>query len=150
MNVIVPLLRGVGITCAVAGSIGLFLTAFNIPFVNTFLLSIVFQFIAFYFYGEYIRRKNNKIKLEAEIKLEQEKSQQFTNVTCPCDRQIQSTIPININSDNSYMCPGCQKNISVYIETKTALATTPLVINPLEAPLIAEEVNKILNKNAIQ
>jgi transposase-like protein len=108
----------------------------------------VCQFIIFYFYGEYVRRKNNKIRLEAELKLEEEKSRQYANVVCPCDRQILSTIPLSLNMENRYSCPGCKKDISVFVETKTALTTVPLLNNPLDAPLIAEEVNKLLKSDA--
>ena len=148
MNLLLPLLRGVGITCIVSAAVGLFLVPFSIPFINTFIFTLVCQFIIFYFYGEYVRRKNNKIRLEAELKLEEEKSRQYANVVCPCDRQILSTIPLSLNMENRYSCPGCKKDISVFVETKTALTTVPLLNNPLDAPLIAEEVNKLLKSDA--
>jgi len=113
------------ITLLVSTIFGIILNSFGFGFLPSFLLFTLLQFIIFYFYGEYIKRKNNKIKLDVELKLFQEQSRQMTIVTCPCDRNIETTIPININGENKYKCPGCIKDVTVFLTTKTALATTP-------------------------
>lgn len=141
------LLKSLILTAGVAAAFSFFLLSFGINFFQSFIALIVIQFIFFYFYGEYLKRKNAKLTIEAELRLAEENSKQTTVVTCPCDRNIETVIPINLNSDNNYMCPGCNKNISVFITTKTALATTPVTVNPLEGPIFMESLDKIINKS---
>lgn len=87
------------------------------------------------------------MQMDAQIKYAEIQSSQSTTVTCPCDRNLQTTIPININGENSYTCQGCEKLIKVSIETKTALATTPVVSSPLDSPLFLDHVEKLLKKD---
>lgn len=150
-NILLTLLKSIFLTFIVAAAISYFISFFGIPFLQSFFLFIVVQFLGFYFYGQYQRNKNIKITLQKELKEIEEFNKQSTTVNCPCDRNIETTIPIDVNGDNQYMCPGCNKNISVFITTKTALATNPLSINPLESPIFLESVEQKLKeqKNAI-
>lgn len=87
------------------------------------------------------------MQVDAQIKFAELQSAQSTTVTCPCDRNLQTTIPIKINEENTYTCQGCNKLIKVGIETKTALATTPVTLNPLDSPLFVDQVEKLLQKD---
>jgi len=150
-NILFALLKSIVITFIVAASVSYFITFFGVPFIQSFALFIVIQFLGFYFYGQYIKNKNRKIALQRELKEIEELNRQSTVVNCPCDRNIQANIPIDINGENQYICPGCNKNIAVYITTKTALATTPLSVNPLESPIFLESIEQKLKeqKNAV-
>lgn len=146
-QIFLTLFKSVIITFSVAAAFSYFLTTFGINFFQSFIALIAIQFIFFYFYGEYFKRKNSKLQLDAEIKLAEEIAKQSTTVTCPCDRKIQTTIPIKVDGLNEYKCPGCEKNISVHVSTKTYLATTPLLNNPIDAPLFADVIEAIIEKN---
>jgi hypothetical protein len=102
------------ITLVVSTIFGIIASSFGFSFLPSFSLFTLLQFIGFYFYGEHIKRKNNKIKLEAELKIFEEQSKQITIVTCPCDRNIETTIPININGENKYKCPGLYKGYNCF------------------------------------
>ena len=141
------LIKGITITMLVAGTISYFLSHFLAPFVPTFLVLVLFQFVFFYFYGEYRKRKFLKIQMETQVKYDEMQSAQSTTVTCPCDRNLQTTIPIKFNEENTYNCQGCNKQIKVSIETRTALATNPVIINPLDSPLFVEQVERLLKKD---
>lgn len=143
---LLTLFKSIFITVAVAGVIGYFLIALGVPFFNSFAFCILVQFLFFYFYGEYLKNKKNKFLLQRQLKEIEEENKQSTVVTCPCDRAIQTTIPIDINYDNSYTCPGCDKSISVFISTKTALATIPVAVNPLDVPMFVDMVEKKLKE----
>lgn len=145
-NIFFTLLKSIILTLTISGIVGFFLLIFNIPFIQSFLFFTAVQFIFFYFYGNSVKNKTNKLILETELKAIEERSKQTTTVLCPCDRNIQTTIPLSINGDNSYMCPGCDKKISVFIETKTALSTTPVSTEIIEAPLFVDAVKKMIEK----
>lgn len=146
--VLVTLFKSISITILVATSLSYFLASFAIPFLNTFVFCIIAQFLFFYFYGEYVKNKKNKFILAMELKEIEEQNKQSTIVTCPCDRNIQTTIPIDINGINDYVCPGCYKNIAVYVTAKTALATTPVSVNPLESPIFLNAIEEKIKPNA--
>lgn len=142
------LTRSVTITLLVAIIFSYFLTYMGLPFLPTCLALIILQFIVFYFIGEYVNNRKIKLLISADTEITKERLKQFTSVVCPCDRKIETDIPIKISEPNSYRCPGCDKQISVFVETKTALSTEPLFVNPLDTPLITEEVEKMIKNNA--
>ena len=39
-------------------------------------------------------------------------------------------VPISLNERNEYNCPGCKKDINVFVDLKTALVTTPVLEPP--------------------
>lgn len=92
------------------------------------------QFLGFFFYGEYIRLRDNRIALMAEITAIEQISKISTKVICPCDRRIKSIQPIDINGENTYICDGCDKKIGILIEPKTVLVTEPIEQTLLDDP----------------
>lgn len=150
-DILLMLLKSLVITFIVAAAASYFIAFFGIPFFQSFALFVALQFLGFYFYGQYQKNKSIKIALQRELKEIEELNRQSTIVSCPCDRNIQANIPIDINGENNYLCPGCNKNIAVFITTKTALATNPLTINPLESPIFLESIEQKLKeqRNAI-
>lgn len=136
-ELLLKIAKGLAITLIVAFIISLFLTSFNFPFLYSFILFIGIQFLFFYFYGEYNLRKNSKIRLDAELKLAQERARQTTDVLCPCDRAIISPVVIDLSKPvNKYICPGCNKNISVFSEFKTALSTEPISVEEINIQMV--------------
>ena len=136
---IIKLIKSVFITIIVSSFLSLFLVNFSFPFLYSFLFFIGIQFLFFYFYGEYIIRKNNRLKIQAELKVLEENARQMSEVICPCDRRIVSKVPIDLSLDtNKYTCPGCSKNISVFVDFKTALSTDPISLNPLDLPIVSQ------------
>ena len=113
------------ITVIVAAILSFLVNSLGFAFFPSFLFFILVQYVGFYFYGEHIKRRTNKLKIETELRVLEEQSKQKATVICPCDRGIETTIPININGENRYKCPGCIKDVTVFVTTKTALATTP-------------------------
>lgn len=53
-------------------------------------------------------------------------SKQGVEVTCPCSRAIKNLIPVQLNTDNSYKCLDCSRNVTVNVEVKTFLETQPV------------------------
>lgn len=86
----------------------------------------ILQFVGFYFYSGYVQRK--KELNDRLIALEEEKilSKITAEVTCPCDRNMKASVPINLDERIEYRCPGCEKTIHVIPNFKTALVTTPV------------------------
>lgn len=141
------LAKSLAIVFLVSCTFSYFLVLVGANFLASFLSLTILQFLFFYFYGEFVTSRNVKLLLQTEIDIAKENSKQVAQVTCPCDRKILSSIPININAPNSYSCPGCDKQISVFVETKTALSTQPIITDPLTSPIIIKEIeNKIKNE----
>jgi transposase-like protein len=124
----------------------LFLLNFSFNFFYSFLFFTLAQFIGFYFYGEYIKFINSKLAIEAEIKAMEEISKISTDVICPCDKRIVTTIPLNLKEKNEYICQGCTKKVSVFIETKTAIATEPMDETLLDDVKFIEEIKEIVKQ----
>lgn len=146
-TLLLKLFKSLFITLIVSGSISYFLTYAGIYFLPSFILFTVIQFLFFYFYGEYVNKKNLSTLIEAETRIFKEKQKQSTIVVCPCDRKIETTIPINLDKQNSYICPGCDKKVSVFVETKTALSTEPVDMVDVNLPIIYDRVEKLLKTN---
>lgn len=118
------------LTLSIAGICSWPLTYLGINFFSGLASFTVLQFVGFYFYTEYVRRKNTLQEQAFILAREAELSKQGAEVICPCDRNIKCFVPIILNEYNSYNCPGCKKDIHVMINYKTALVTTPVTDPP--------------------
>lgn len=111
---------------AVASVVGVFFTSFGVNFLIGALLGVAIQFGFYYGFvnalNAYVLLKNKKIENERLKEL----SFQGLRVTCPCHKRIEDFVPIKLNTQNYYKCTECNKNISVYIDAETAIATEPL------------------------
>lgn len=87
--------------------------------------------IGFYFYGEHVKRKNAEIQAQLELESAIQLKKITADVVCPCDKKVETTIPIDMNGDNSYICSQCDKKIKVIVTTKTFLKTDPISQDPL-------------------
>jgi hypothetical protein len=123
---------------------GLFCLNFGFNFWITTLFFFILQFIGFYFYGEYVKRRNAIIEAELEMIAAAELAKITADVVCPCDKKVQNRIPIEMNVDNSYTCSQCNKRIGVIVDVKTTLKTEPLEQNPLADPLVIKNVEEAI------
>jgi len=124
------LLSSLAITSAVAAVAAWPLTYLGIWFLSSWAFFMVLQFVGFYFYFEYVRRKTALEEQAFLLAREAELSKQGAEVTCPCDRGIKCFVPITLNERNEYVCPGCKKDINVLVDLKTVLVTTPILEPP--------------------
>lgn len=115
---------------------GLFLLNFGFNFWVSTIFFFLLQFVGFYFYGEHVKRKNATFQAQLEMQIATELKKITADVVCPCDKKVQTTIPIEMNIDNSYICSQCSKRIGVIVETKTVLKTDPISKDPLLNPAI--------------
>lgn len=125
-----------GITLLVSVLGGLFLLNFGFNFWVSTIFFFLLQLVGFYFYGEHIKRKNAILQAQLEMQIATELKKITADVVCPCDKKVQTTIPIEMNTDNSYICSQCSKRIGVIVETKTVLKTDPISKDPLLNPEI--------------
>lgn len=125
-----------GITLLVSVLGGLFLLNFGFNFWVSTIFFFLLQLVGFYFYGEHIKRKNAILQAQLEMQIATELKKITADVVCPCDKKVQTTIPIEMNTDNSYICSQCSKRIGVIVETKTVLKTDPISKDPLSNPEI--------------
>ena len=123
---------------------GLFFLNFHFNFWATSSFLFILQFIVFYFYGESVRRKNAFIQAKLELEAAAELKKISADVVCPCDKKIQSTIPIEMNTDNSYICGACTKRIGISLNVKTFLKTDPIDSDPLSSIEIVQKVEEAL------
>lgn len=132
------------ITTTVSVLSGLFFLNLNFNFWFTASFFFILQVIGFYFYGEHVKRKTAIIQAELELIAEAEMKKITVDVVCPCDKKVQTTIPIEMNSDNSYICGQCDKKIRVLLEAKTVLKTDPILTDPLKSPDLLNTIQEAL------
>lgn len=75
-----------------------------------------------------------------------EYSKQGMETTCPCYKNKKVFIPIRLDTDNSYKCIDCDKNVSVKVDVKTFLATEIIDLDQSEKAFI-DAVKKIKESN---
>ena len=143
-NIFYKILFSFIITSLISTLAATFFLNFGFNFILSFIFFFILQIIGFYFYGEYIKRKNAGIIADLELRAAAELKKITADVTCPCDKKIQTRIPIDTSGDNWYTCGQCNKKVSVLIETKTALRTDPIIGDPLSNPDFVGSVEKIL------
>lgn len=132
------------ITLAIALLGSLFLLNFGFNFFISFFFLIILQFVGFYFYGDYVKRKNAVIQAKLELMAASELKKITVDVVCPCDKKVETTIPIEMNSENVYTCGQCNKKIKIILDAKTALKTDPLLEDPLKNPDLIEKFEEVL------
>lgn len=143
-DILKKLLYSLAITICVSILGGLFCLNFGFNFWITSAFFFILQFIGFYFYGEHVKRRNAIIEAEFEMIAASELAKITADVVCPCDKKVQTTIPIQMNIDNSYTCSQCSKRIGVILNVKTVLKTEPLQQDPLVNPIVAKNVEEAL------
>ena len=123
---------------------GLFCLNFGFNFWITCSFFFISQFVVFYFYGESVKRKNALIEASLELEAISQLKKITADVVCPCDKKTQTTIPIEMNSDNSYVCGGCNKRIGIALDVKTFLKTDPITNDPLVDKDLLQQVEEVL------
>jgi len=108
--------------------IGFILKTFNVPLLYGISLGIIAQFGLNYAFVSIL----NAVVALKNKKLENERIKEFSlqglEVTCPCPLRKTEFVPIVLNTNNTYKCDHCQKNVSVYIVPETALITETLAM----------------------
>lgn len=99
----------------------------GVSFVSGFVFFTILQLVGFYFYSEHVKRRMMIEEQQLIAMREAELSKQGAEVVCPCDRNMRAFVPIMLNGRNEYTCPGCDKEINVAVNLKTALITTPIL-----------------------
>ena len=121
------LLSQLVILLSIASLIGITFTAYKLNFIVGFFLGIFIQFGAYY---AYVTTLNAYVAL-TDKKLENERikdlSFQSIEVVCPCYKKVKDVVPVRLNTDNKYKCAECNKTVSVYISTETAIVTEPIL-----------------------
>jgi DNA-directed RNA polymerase subunit RPC12/RpoP len=53
-------------------------------------------------------------------------------------------VPLDMNTENSYICSQCTKKVGVILDVKTVLKTEPIQEDPLRNPQIIKDVEEAL------
>jgi hypothetical protein len=143
-DILKKLLYSFGITALVSVLGRLFCMNFGFNFWITSSFLFLLQIVGFYFYGEHVKRKNAFIQAKLELDAITELRKISVDVVCPCDKKAQTTIPLDMNTDNSYICSQCAKKVGVILDVKTVLKTEPIQEDPLRNPQIIKDVEEAL------
>ena len=113
----------------VSSSVAFLLTDNKVSFAKAFIATTIAQILLYRLYVWINELWIEKI-LNERIS---EFSKQGCEVTCPCDRAIKHFIPITLDTDNSYKCMDCNKNVAVNVDVKTFIETAPINIEKTNA-----------------
>ena len=91
-------------------------------FARVFAITSIVQIVLYNIYRQVVVMFMEKITNDRIS----EYTKQGVEVTCPCSRAIKNLIPIQLNTDNSYKCLDCARNVTVNVEVKTFLETQPV------------------------
>ena len=125
------ILRSLAITCAVSLGVAYFASSFEISFWKTFIAVTLVQLAGWQIVDHFTSIKLRQIQQKAE----EIDSMQILPLQC-AGCKTTNIVPIRLDEDNSFDCTNCNKTNSVYIETQTAVATSPI---DLESPLKVNE-----------
>lgn len=114
----------------------------HFAFWKALVVSLVLQIVLYRVYVQVVaffaeRLINDRIR---------EYSNQGIETACPCDRAIKHMIPIRLNADNSYKCFDCNRNVTVAVDVKSFLETSPLDLDKSDAALNVV-YDKVTNNN---
>jgi rubredoxin len=119
------LLLSLVLTLGISSGVSYFLTSFNIPFLKTFILATLLQFIFFYFFNSYNQTKLNKYAIEQLTETEMQFEQSGTDVVCAnCKKEVFA--PIELPEPNNFTCPHCGSENTIYLNIETAVTTRPV------------------------
>ena len=97
------------------------------------VFSVGLQYIIDYGFQKFaIVRYGLKIQ-QTKLEIEREYNKRGFELTCPCAEKTKCFVPINLEEGTTYVCPKCEKNVSVYVKLGTALNTEPIVVQSLDA-----------------
>ncbi len=124
-------LRSIFLLLVVSSCVAAMLADTVWSFVRWFIVANVAQIVVYNIYRQIVallvqRTINNRIS---------EYTKQGVEVTCPCSKAIKNLIPIQVNTDNSYKCLDCNKNVSVRVDVQTFLETQPVDLEKSAAAL---------------
>jgi hypothetical protein len=125
------IMRSLGLLFALSAVIAATFSDSVWSFVRWFMLSAAAQIICYNVYRQIVLLIVKKI---ANDKLK-EYSKQGVEVICPCARAVKNLIPIQLNTDNSYKCLDCNKNVTVKVDVQTFIETQPIDIDKSTAAL---------------
>lgn len=100
-------------------------------FARWFVIASALQVAAYNAYRTWVELAAQKITND-RIK---EYTKQGVEVVCPCARAVKNLIPIQLNTDNSYKCLDCNKNVAVKVDVQTFLETQPIDLDKSSAAL---------------
>lgn len=118
-------LISIAITILISLGVGYTLGDFLGGFTKGVCLSLIVQFLYFYF------RKQSSTKdqvNEAELILQEIIDLQTSNVNCPCGKNIMS-VPLFINKENIFKCDKCNSSFRVDIEYQPVVITEQVNLN---------------------
>lgn len=127
-----PIVKSLAALCVVSTGAALCFSSSLTTFIKLFLAVTIIQVVAYNIYQQVVFFLGQKI-INERIS---EYSKQGLEVTCPCSRAIKNLIPIQLNTDNSYRCLECSRNVSVSIDVKTYLETQPIDLDKSNDALV--------------
>lgn len=134
----ISILLGISISIAYCGTFLLW------PVIPVFIISSLVQFFA----GDIITRIFAAKHLEnaklAELETVKALEQQYAPVKCPCDRNSQQLVMLNVNEENLYTCNTCQKDCKTLVGWKSFQVTTPVGEDPFKNFNFAENRDSVL------
>ena len=127
------ILKSILILSSVSAAIGGLLYLLGLAFWPVFGLAVLFQIFVYNLFMIWVKQQS-VVQFE---KLHNERIKEFNSMgldsVCPDEnRGHKAFVPIKLDQENVYECPGCKKMVKVLIGAKSFLTTTPLEEDPFK------------------
>lgn len=120
MGPFISILRSLILTLLISTAIAASLLQYG--FWQVFVMATGTQIILFAALNSFRDINLRKIEVDRIKSMER----QGLSVVCPCHKAVDQFIPVTLNSNNSYICDGCDKRVNVQINAETVMATLPV------------------------
>ena len=122
---VVQILKSLGFTVLVSGSLSYFLTNFNITFWSSFIVITVFQIAGWNIFQYIQQRRDREAQTIQEQEIIQDITRQSALISCAgCGEE--NLVPIRFDINNRFDCEYCDKANTVFVEIETAITTQPV------------------------
>lgn len=123
-----------GTICVISSTLALIFIKHG--FIEVFAITTIIQLLVYWSSLPFIHLYSRKLQIRELETLEK----QGMEISCPCFKKNKQFIPIILNTDNTFDCNVCNKQINVEVDVTSILATIPVDINQSN-----KNINEIYN-----
>lgn len=134
----------IAVTVVISAFVGLCTLNSPLGFTGGFGLSLVLHFVLGGIFNTYLQYRSQKEFEQIANDRITEINKQTMKLACPCERNIEQTVPLFFNRQNYYNCAMCDKLINCKVSVSTILPTQILDLDASHSELVQKMQQKVI------